>query len=102
MLPFNLHINAGKTQVIIFLPFRRNIPLHAVHQWHNFYVGGEWIEVVEEFKYLGIHLDFSIGTDNHVTICYQRAKQAAVQIGRLCKQLHIVNFSRLRTYFFSF
>jgi hypothetical protein len=68
----------------------------------NFFIEGEWIEMVEQFKYLGIHLDFTANTDAHVTICFSRAKQAAAQIGRLCRQLHITNFSRLRTYFFSF
>jgi hypothetical protein len=102
MSPFNLRINAGKTQALVFLPYRRTIPAQDIYQWQNFFVCGEWIEVVEEFKYLGIHLDFSKDTGGHISICYQRAKQAAVQKGRLCKQLHIVNFSRLRTYFFSF
>jgi hypothetical protein len=34
--------------------------------------------------------------------CLLKAKQAAVQIGRLCRQMEITNFSQIRTYFFSF
>jgi hypothetical protein len=102
MLPFNLRVNAGKTQELIFLPARRTIPISDVIPFTNFFVEDEWLEVVTEFKYLGIHLDFSVDTSAHLDICFKRAKQAAVQIGRLCNQLRIVDFSRLRTYFFSF
>jgi hypothetical protein len=102
MLPFNLRINAGKTQVLVFLPFRRIIPISEVRPWCYFYVCKEWIEVVEEFKYLGIFFDISTRNDAHVAVCSTRARQAAIQIGRLCRQLEVVNFSRLRTYFFSF
>jgi hypothetical protein len=35
-------------------------------------------------------------------LCFWKAKHAAVQIWRLCNQLHFVNFSGSRTYFFSF
>jgi hypothetical protein len=102
MFPFNLRINAGKTQQMVFLPARRMIPIREVNPFPNFYVEGEWIENVEEFKYLGIHVDFGADTSTHLEVCFKRAKQAAVQIGRLCNQLRIVDFLRLRTYFFSF
>ncbi len=102
MIPFNLKINAGKTQAMIFLPARRMIPIPEVNPFVQFYVEGEWIEVVQEFKYLGIHLDFAVDTSTHLEVCFKRAKQAAIQIGRLCNQLRIFDFSRLRTYFFLF
>ncbi len=102
MFPFNLKINAGKTQEIIFLPARRMIPIPEVNPFVHLYVEREWIEIVQEFKYLGIHLDFAVDTSSHIEVCFKRAKQAAIQIGQLCNQLRIVDFSRLRTYFFSF
>jgi hypothetical protein len=102
MLPFNLHVNAGKTKVMVFLTYRRSIPMVEVNEWCDCYVENEWIEAVEEFKYLGIHFDFLADTNAHVEVCFTRAKQAAGQIGRLCNQLHLTDFSRLRTYFFSF
>ncbi len=97
MAPFNLRINAGKTQEIIFLPARRIIPRPEVLPFADLYVDGEWIEVVSEFKYLGIHLDFAVDTSVHLKVCFKCAKQAAIQIGRLCNQLRITDFSRLRT-----
>jgi hypothetical protein len=102
MLPFNLGIIAGKTVKVVFLPFRRSIPYDDVFDWEPMYVEGEWILEEPSFKYLGIHLGFSTETHDHVTVCSTRARQAAVQIGRLCRQLEITNFSRLRTLFFSF
>jgi hypothetical protein len=102
MLPFNLKINAGKSNTMVFLTTRRSIPAAMIPDWCDFFVEEEWITPVEEFKYLGIHLDFLGNTAGHTTVCLNRAKQAATQIGLLCRQLRIVDFSRLRTYFFSF
>jgi hypothetical protein len=102
MLPFNLRINAGKTVQLIFLPSRRSIPVDEIFEWEPLYIEEEWIVDEQAFKYLGIHLDISVGTQEHVRICSTRARQAAAQIGRLCRQLEITNFSRLRTFFFSF
>jgi hypothetical protein len=102
MLPFNLRMNAGKTVEIIFLSHRRLIPISDVIPWEAIYVDEEWIEEVMEFKYLGIVLDFLCDTEPHVVKCFKLAKQAVIQIGRLCRQMEIRDFSRLRTYFFSF
>jgi hypothetical protein len=65
-------------------------------------VEGEWIREACELKYLGITLDFLGDTEEHVSVCVSRARAAATQIGRLCRQLEIRDFSQLRTYFFSF
>jgi hypothetical protein len=35
-------------------------------------------------------------------MCFSKAKAAAVQVGRICRQLQITDFSRLQTYFLSF
>jgi hypothetical protein len=102
MAPFNLNINAGKTVEMIFLPHRRLIPITEVNEWMPGYVAGEWIEEMSEFNYLGITLNIACDSEVHVTNCFVRAKQAAIQIGRLCRQMEITNFSQLRTYFFSF
>ncbi len=102
MLPFNLRINAGKTLVMTFLPHRRLIPIINVVEWQAFFVEGEWIHESPEFKYLGIFLDIMCDSESHVVNCFKKAKQAAIQIGRLCRQLEITNFSQLRSYFFSF
>jgi hypothetical protein len=102
MLPFNLKINAGKTVKVIFVPARRSIPLGEVFDWEPLYIESEWIVEEPAFKYLGIHLDLTIDTHDHVNVCTTRARQAASQIGRLCRQLEITHFSRLRTFFFSF
>jgi hypothetical protein len=66
------------------------------------FIEGEWIQEATEFKYLGIFLDMMCDSETHVVNCLKRAKQAAVQIGRLCRQMEITNFSQLHTYFFSF
>ncbi len=102
MLPFNLHINAGKTVEMIFLTYRRLIPQSDVIEWGPMFIEGEWIEEASEFKYLGIFLDILCDSEIHTVNCFKRAKQAAVQIGRLCRQMEIRDFSQLRTYFFSF
>jgi hypothetical protein len=102
MIPFNLRINAGKSNTLVILTSRRMIPVAMIPGWNDLYVDDEWIGPVEEFKYLGIHLDFMGNTFGHTSVCFNRAKQAAAQIGLLCRQLRIVDFSRLRTYFFSF
>ncbi len=70
-----IYINAGKTQALIFLPFRWTIQIGHVDHGYDFFVNGEWVEIVREFKYLRIHFDISTNTDNHVSVCYQRAKQ---------------------------
>ncbi len=102
MLPFNLRMNAGKTVEVIFLTYRRLIPIAEVIPWEALFVDEEWITEGSEFKYLGIVLDIFCDTEQHVLKCFKLAKQAAVQIGRLCRQMEVRNFSQLRTYFFSF
>jgi hypothetical protein len=102
MSPFNLRMNAGKTVGVIFVTSRRTIPMNEVIEWEPLHIEGEWIVEESTFKYLRIHLDLSADTSAHVNVCLTRARQAAAQIGRLCRQLEITNFSRLRTFFFSF
>jgi hypothetical protein len=87
---------------MIFLPYRRLIPSVDVFSWEAMFIEGEWIQETLVFKYLGIHLDMMCDSETHVLNCLKKAKQAAVQIGRLCRQMEITNFSQLRTYFFSF
>jgi hypothetical protein len=102
MLPFNLRMNAGKTVELIFLTYRRMIPISEVIPWQGIFIGDDWIQEDVEFKYLGIVLDISCDTEFHVLRCLKLAKQAATQIGRLCRQMEVNDFARLRTYFFSF
>jgi hypothetical protein len=102
MLPFNLRINGGKTVLLIFVSSRRSVECSFFPVNPNLFFDGQWIQKVVEFKYLGVNINFLASTINHESICLARAKIAAVQIGKICRQLLMVDFSRLRTYFFSF
>jgi hypothetical protein len=102
MLPFNLRINGGKTVLLIFVPSRRAVECSFMPANPNLFFDGQWIQKVVDFKYLGVNIDFLASSVRHEAICLARAKTAAVQIGKICRQLGMVDFSRLRTYFFSF
>jgi hypothetical protein len=47
-------------------------------------IGGEKIEQVENFRYLGIDLDAKLSYKNHVTRIATKCKQ---QIGALCRTI---------------
>ena len=62
----HLTINASKTKIMIF--GRGRIP--SAH----FYINKEEIEVVKEFKYLGIVLSPQLSYSNHIDYCVTKAK----------------------------
>jgi hypothetical protein len=102
MLPYNLRANGGKTVLMIIVNTRRQIQLRPVPVNLNIFFENQWLARVLEFKYLGLHLDFMMNSVPHESICLGRARTAAIQIGKICRELGITDFSRLRTYFCSY
>ncbi len=102
MKPYNLLPNALKTQVLVFVTRRRLPPFSDFDPDQEFTLDGVVLESVTTFKYLGVHLDFLASSSPHEDICLLKAKAAAVQVGKLCRQLQITDLARLQTYFQSF
>ncbi len=99
---YNLLPNALKTQVLVFVTPRRLPPFFQFGLDEKLEIEGVVLEKVTAYKYLRIHLDFLASSSTHENICLLKAKAAAVQVGRLCCQLHITDLARLQTYFLSF
>jgi hypothetical protein len=102
MKPFNLIPNGGKTQVLAFVTPRRLFPVSLEDSRHRLTIDNVGLERVDTFKYLGIHLNFLVSASSHENICLVKAKAAAVQLGRICRQLELRDLSRLQAYFISF
>ena len=102
MLTFNLRMNRDKTKLLIFVQKRKPRGfLGDIRSW-QICVEGQPIEMVCEFKYLGITLNFLCEPLTHPLSCESRAIAAAVQYGGLFRRLEITDFRKLRAFFLAF
>lgn len=57
---------------------------------------------MNEFKYLGVTLEFMAGSLQHKHLSLFKVRLGAKQSGKPCPPLLITDFNSLRTYLFSF
>jgi len=79
-----LVVNTNKTEVVVF---RRGGYLAARERW---YLGDEQLEVVTQYKYLGVMISTKLCTNTMLTDLVQRAKAACMQIIKSLKKLSFV------------
>ena len=79
-----LVVNTNKTKVVVF---RRGGYLAARERW---YLGDEQLEVVTQYKYLGVMISTKLCTNSMLTDLAQRAKAACMQIIKSLKKLSFV------------
>lgn len=65
----NLSLNVGKTKEVI-IDFRRNKPTHT-----PVYINNSAVEIVNTFKFLGIHISDSFSWSFHITCAIKKAHQ---------------------------
>jgi hypothetical protein len=96
----DMAINRGKTKWMAFVPETVSGSLPSRERW-KIEVGGELIENVDEFVYLGFRLDVKLTDRAHTTMIRDKYIKAANVVGQLMRELQCVNLSNLRHFFLS-
>jgi hypothetical protein len=96
----DMAMNRGKTKWMAFVPETAVGDLPARARW-KIEVGGELIENVDEFVYLGFKLDFRLTDQAHTKMIKDRYLKAAQVVGQLMRDLQCVNLDNLRRFFLS-
>ena len=83
LLANKLSLNAKKTKYMLFGTKHKlnNIPNF------NLYMGGELLERVETFKYLGVKLDQHLTFQDHIDWVYRKSSMKLGAIRKICKNL---------------
>jgi hypothetical protein len=97
---YDMAMNAGKSKWMAFLPNEAPNEIPESTKW-EIVVGGDRIENVDEFVYLGYKLDCRLDDSAHVKMINERYLRAAQVTGRLMNELRCVNLTSLRRFFVS-
>ncbi len=97
---FHMKLNRAKSKWMAFLPETAPPDLPERSQW-KISVGGELLENVEEFVYLGFKLDVKLNDNAHTRMVKERYIRAAQVTGQLMRDLQCVNLLNLRQFFLS-
>ncbi len=98
---FGMNINIGKTCWMPFLPidsrFRVDVP-----EPFALSLSGQFLDCVDEFKYLGYHVNSFLGSGTHINQKRDSMFTVARTMGRLLRSLQVTNLRSIRTYFYLF
>jgi hypothetical protein len=96
-----MKINSGKCKWLAYLPRTVNYQALTLPSSMAINHAGQFIENVEEFKYLGFLTTFDLAHRNQVHARTVLMRLAARFSGRLLRSLQVTNFRGLRSYFYS-
>ncbi len=99
---YDMAMNAGKSKWMAFLPpDPEKASIVPDRGTWRIRVGGELVENVDEFHYLGFRLDCFLSDDAHIKLINERYLRAAQVTGKLMNDLRCVNLINMRRFFLS-
>ncbi len=97
---FGMQLNSKKTCWMPFLPVGTKFQVQVPRKL-KMRLAGDKLECVDEFCYLGYHVNAFLSTKKHVQKKRDLMFSAAKAMGRLLRSLEITNLKSLRSYFIS-